>query len=89
LALFTATLPGIVRSPLGYDIVNTTAFLQHDRPVLFLAGKKSRWHFRFLEKFGLVSCGLSQNAVPATFRTVAVALDETRGLLEKLRSRVH
>ena len=60
-----------------YDIITTTAYLQHDIPALHLAGTKKWWTRKILEKFGLQSLALSPRTTHQIIGKIAEAVIET------------
>lgn len=64
-----------------YDIVTTTAYLQHDIPALHLAGTKKWWPRRILEKFALQALSLSPRTANQIMDKVAEAVIEVAGLM--------
>ncbi|HBA88235.1 MAG TPA: type II toxin-antitoxin system HipA family toxin [Geobacter sp.] len=59
-----------------YDIVTTTAYLQHDIPALHLAGTKKWWPRKVLEKFALQSLSLSPRLANEIIARVAESVLE-------------
>jgi len=64
-----------------YDIVTTTAYLQHDIPALHLAGTKKWWPRKILEKFALQSLSLPPRTANQIIGKVAEAVIEVAGLI--------
>ena len=66
-----------------YDIITTTAYLQHDIPALHLAGTKKWWPRKILEKFGLQSLALSPGPTHQIIEKIAEAVIETAGRIPR------
>lgn len=64
-----------------YDVVTTTAYLQHDVPALALAGTKKWWSRKLLERFAITHLSLPGGTIRALIECTAQAVVETRALL--------
>jgi serine/threonine-protein kinase HipA len=61
-----------------FDIVTTTAYLQHDVPALTLAGTKKWWPRKMLEHFAMSHLSFSIGEVNEILAQVTDAVMETR-----------
>ncbi|MEA2098948.1 MAG: HipA domain-containing protein [Campylobacterota bacterium] len=69
----------------AYDIVCTTAYIKKDIPALNLLGSKKWWDKRFLLRFGIESCNLSNTEVNKLYNET---LDAVEKVSNELKSRL-
>ena len=51
----------------AYDVVCTTVYIKNDIPALLLLGSKKWWDKKFLNRFGIQSCDLTQKEINEIF----------------------
>lgn len=64
-----------------FDVVTTTAYLQHDVPALSLAGTKKWWPRNMLERFAISHLALTSAEVRETIERLAAAVMDTRKMI--------
>ncbi|MFW2234910.1 type II toxin-antitoxin system HipA family toxin [Aliarcobacter butzleri] len=69
----------------AYDVVSTVVYIKNDIPALLLLGSKKWWDKKYLEKFGIQTCSLTnkevENAIFECENAINIVRDE---LLERL-----
>ena len=70
-----------IRLAPAYDVVCTTAYISHDIPALLMLGSKKWWDSKYLVRFGMQACDLTQ-------KEVAVAVQECIDAMSKVKAEI-
>ncbi len=69
---------GDIRLAPSYDVVCTTAYIQNDIPALLLLGSKKWWGRKYLERFGIQTCGLTKKELDSAILQCENAIQEVK-----------
>ena len=62
----------------AYDVVSTTYYIKNDVPALHLLGSKKWWDKKFLIRFGIESCNLTNKEVKDNYDVCVSALEDLK-----------
>ena len=66
----------------AYDVISTTVYIKNDVPALHLLGSKKWWERKFLLRFGMESCFLSQKEANENYDQCLNAMDKVSQEIE-------
>jgi len=69
----------------AYDVVSTTAYIKSDIPALHLLGSKKWWSKKYLLRFGMESCELTNKEALSLYNEV---IEATKQVLQELHQKV-
>lgn len=69
----------------AYDVVSTTVYIENDIPALHLLGSKKWWGKKFLLKFGIQSCDLTQKEAEQYY---VECIESLNSITEKIEKRL-